>query len=148
GYPPRPEALRAAVGRLTNPGSAVTASMLGDVERRGWAEADHIFGDLLPRRGVAGGGGSPLPGGYTAPQGAGGPAGGGPGGRGGPWAARTGRGGEVSRPGRAAGEAPAGVLPRGQEPGRRSPEASRLRVTQAVHTGCVRPVLGRARPVG
>src|SRR5262245_59688770 len=53
GYPPRPEALHAAVGRLTNPGSAVTASMLVDVERRGRTEADHILGDLLRRRGGA-----------------------------------------------------------------------------------------------
>ena len=39
--------------RLTDPGSAVTASMLGDVERRGRTEADHILGDLLRRRGGA-----------------------------------------------------------------------------------------------
>jgi 2-dehydropantoate 2-reductase len=51
GYSPRPESLRAALGRLTDAGSAVTASMLGDVERRGRTEADHILGDLLRRRG-------------------------------------------------------------------------------------------------
>ncbi len=51
GYPPRPEPLRAAVGRLTNAKSTVTASMLTDVERRGRTEADHILGDLLRRRG-------------------------------------------------------------------------------------------------
>jgi 2-dehydropantoate 2-reductase len=51
GYPPRPESLRAALGRLTDARSAVTASMLGDVERRGRTEADHILGDLLLRRG-------------------------------------------------------------------------------------------------
>ena len=51
GYSPRPEALRAALGRLTDARSAVTASMLGDVERRGRTEADHILGDLLRRRG-------------------------------------------------------------------------------------------------
>jgi 2-dehydropantoate 2-reductase len=51
GYSPRPESLQAALGRLTDAGSAVTASMLGDVERRGRTEADHILGDLLRRRG-------------------------------------------------------------------------------------------------
>jgi 2-dehydropantoate 2-reductase len=51
GYSPRPESLQAALGRLTDPDSAVTASMLGDVERRGRTEADHILGDLLRRRG-------------------------------------------------------------------------------------------------
>jgi 2-dehydropantoate 2-reductase len=51
GYPPRPEALEAAARRLTHPRSAVTASMLGDVERGGRTEADHILGDLLERRG-------------------------------------------------------------------------------------------------
>ena len=53
GYPPRDEALRAALGRLTDAGSEVTASMLGDIERRGRTEADHILGDLLRRRGGA-----------------------------------------------------------------------------------------------
>jgi 2-dehydropantoate 2-reductase len=51
GYSPRPESLQAALGRLTDANSAVTASMLGDVERRGRTEADHILGDLLRRRG-------------------------------------------------------------------------------------------------
>lgn len=51
GYPPRPESLQASLGRLTDPSSAVTASMLGDIERRGRTEADHILGDLLRRRG-------------------------------------------------------------------------------------------------
>jgi 2-dehydropantoate 2-reductase len=53
GYPPRPDSLKASLGRLTDPGSAVTASMLGDVERRGRTEADHVLGDLLRRRGGA-----------------------------------------------------------------------------------------------
>ena len=53
GYPPRADALEASLGRLTDPGSAVTASMLGDVERRGRTEADHVLGDLLRRRGGA-----------------------------------------------------------------------------------------------
>ena len=47
GYPPRGESLQAALGRLTDPDSAVTASMLGDLERGGRTEADHILGDLL-----------------------------------------------------------------------------------------------------
>ena len=67
GYPPRPESLQAALGRLTDAGSAVTASMLGDVERRGRTEADHILGDLLRRRGgVADGDRSLLRVAYTA----------------------------------------------------------------------------------
>jgi 2-dehydropantoate 2-reductase len=53
GHPPRPEPWDAAVRRLTNPTSAVMASMLGDVERRGRTEADHVLGDLLRRRGGA-----------------------------------------------------------------------------------------------
>src|SRR5262245_54672550 len=52
GYPPRPESLKASLERLTDPASVVTASMLGDVERRGRTEADHVLGDLLRRRGV------------------------------------------------------------------------------------------------
>jgi 2-dehydropantoate 2-reductase len=51
GYPPRADALKASLGRLTDPGSSVTASMLGDVERRGRTEADHVLGDFLRRRG-------------------------------------------------------------------------------------------------
>jgi 2-dehydropantoate 2-reductase len=39
--------MQAAVRRLTHPRSAVTASALGDVERRGRTEADHILSDLL-----------------------------------------------------------------------------------------------------
>ena len=53
GYPPGADSLKASLARLTDPGSAVTASMLGDVERRGRTEADHILGDLLQRRGAA-----------------------------------------------------------------------------------------------
>ncbi|VTR98395.1 2-dehydropantoate 2-reductase : 2-dehydropantoate 2-reductase OS=Variovorax paradoxus (strain EPS) GN=Varpa_2689 PE=3 SV=1: ApbA: ApbA_C [Gemmata massiliana] len=51
GYAPRADSLQAGIARLTDPKSAVTASMLGDVERRGKTEADHILGDLLQRRG-------------------------------------------------------------------------------------------------
>ena len=53
GHPPRPEQWDAAVRRLTHPRSAVSASMLGDLERGGRTEADHILGDLLRRRGGA-----------------------------------------------------------------------------------------------
>jgi 2-dehydropantoate 2-reductase len=53
GYPPRADSLKASLTRLTDPGSAVTASMLGDVERRGRTEADHVLGDLLRRCGGA-----------------------------------------------------------------------------------------------
>jgi 2-dehydropantoate 2-reductase len=51
GRPPRPDPWAAAVRRLTQPRSAVTASMLGDLERGARTEADHILGDLLRRRG-------------------------------------------------------------------------------------------------
>ena len=53
GYPPRADSLQGSLARLTDPGSSVTASMLGDVERRGRTEADHVLGDLLRRRGGA-----------------------------------------------------------------------------------------------
>lgn len=46
------EAIQVARARLTDPGSAVTASMLDDVERRGRTEADHVLGDLLRRAGT------------------------------------------------------------------------------------------------
>ncbi|HYH66293.1 MAG TPA: 2-dehydropantoate 2-reductase [Urbifossiella sp.] len=52
GHAPRPGPWEAAVRRLTHPRSVVTASMLGDVERRGRTEADHVLGDLLRRRGA------------------------------------------------------------------------------------------------
>jgi 2-dehydropantoate 2-reductase len=55
GYAPRPAFQEIALGRLTAPGSPITASMLGDVERGGRTEADHILGDLLRRRGNAAG---------------------------------------------------------------------------------------------
>lgn len=66
GRPPRPEALAAALARLTDPNSAVTASMLGDVERHGRTEADHILGDLLRRGGAEDGDRSLLRLAYTA----------------------------------------------------------------------------------
>jgi 2-dehydropantoate 2-reductase len=55
GYPPPPESLRTALGRLTDPGSTMAASMLGDVERQGRTEADHVLGDLLRRGGASDG---------------------------------------------------------------------------------------------
>jgi 2-dehydropantoate 2-reductase len=67
GYSPRPESLQAALRRLTDAGSTVIASMLGDVEQRGPTEADHILGDLLRRRGgIADGDRSLLRVAYTA----------------------------------------------------------------------------------
>jgi 2-dehydropantoate 2-reductase len=51
GHSPRPESIQASLGRLTDASSAVSASMLGDLERQGRTEADHILGDLLRRRG-------------------------------------------------------------------------------------------------
>src|SRR5262245_34705367 len=47
GYPPRADSIRASLARLTDSGSEVTASMLGDVERHGRTEADHVLGDLI-----------------------------------------------------------------------------------------------------
>jgi 2-dehydropantoate 2-reductase len=52
GYAPRPDSIRMSLARLTNSGSEVTASMLGDIEHRGRTEADHVLGDLIRRRGV------------------------------------------------------------------------------------------------
>jgi 2-dehydropantoate 2-reductase len=55
GWPPRPEFMKSASDRLLAPTSTLTASMLGDVERGGRTEADHILGDLLRRRGSVSG---------------------------------------------------------------------------------------------
>ena len=49
GWSPRPAFLEMARGRLTDPESKVTASMLGDIERGSRTEADHVLGDLLRR---------------------------------------------------------------------------------------------------
>lgn len=49
GHPPRPELLERARFMLTEPGSAFTASMFRDIERRAPIEADHIIGDLIGR---------------------------------------------------------------------------------------------------
>lgn len=56
GYQPRDQSLRAALSRLTDAGSKVSASMLADLEQRGRTEVDHILGDLLSRRGGVGDG--------------------------------------------------------------------------------------------
>lgn len=50
GYPPREPVREAFLQVLTEPGSALTASMLRDVERGDGTEADHVLGDLLRRR--------------------------------------------------------------------------------------------------
>lgn len=47
GSPPRAEFLEKARRRFTYADSALTASMLGDIERGTRTEADHILGDLL-----------------------------------------------------------------------------------------------------
>ena len=49
GFPPREAAQQRSRGLLTTPGSALTASMLRDLERHGPIEADQIIGDLLRR---------------------------------------------------------------------------------------------------
>lgn len=49
GHPPRIEPWQRAVDMLTAPGSALTASMLRDMERGAPTEADHVIGDLLQR---------------------------------------------------------------------------------------------------
>jgi 2-dehydropantoate 2-reductase len=51
GFPPTEAALQRSCTLLTAPGSALTASMLRDVERSGRTEADHVLGDLLQRNG-------------------------------------------------------------------------------------------------
>ncbi len=53
GFPPRPEFAERTRAMLTAPGSALTASMLRDIERGAPVEADHILGDLLRRSGPA-----------------------------------------------------------------------------------------------
>ncbi len=51
GFPPSLGALQRSRALLTAPGSALTASMLRDVQRGARTEADHILGDLLDRSG-------------------------------------------------------------------------------------------------
>jgi 2-dehydropantoate 2-reductase len=49
GFPPSPSSVERSRAILTKPGSALTASMLRDIEGRRRIEADHIIGDLLRR---------------------------------------------------------------------------------------------------
>ena len=53
GHAARPQALGRAEAALTDAESALTASMLRDLERGARTEADHVIGDLLARRGSA-----------------------------------------------------------------------------------------------
>ena len=50
-FPPTEAALQRSRALLTAPGSALTASMLRDIQRNGRTEADHVLGDLLDRSG-------------------------------------------------------------------------------------------------
>jgi 2-dehydropantoate 2-reductase len=49
GFPPREAWLQRVRSMLTEPGAALTASMLRDLERGAPIEADHVIGDLLRR---------------------------------------------------------------------------------------------------
>jgi 2-dehydropantoate 2-reductase len=49
GHPPRARNLEISRATLTEPGSAVSASMRRDLESGGRIEADHIVGDMLRR---------------------------------------------------------------------------------------------------
>ena len=53
GHAPRPQPLGRAEAVLSDAESALTASMLRDLERGARTEADHVIGDLLARRGGA-----------------------------------------------------------------------------------------------
>lgn len=54
GYGPRPEARDLALSFLTQKGSAMTASMMRDLEAGGPTEGEHIVGDMLRRARAAG----------------------------------------------------------------------------------------------
>jgi 2-dehydropantoate 2-reductase len=49
GFPPRPAFMERARATLSAPGSALTASMLRDIETGGRVEGEPILGDLLSR---------------------------------------------------------------------------------------------------
>lgn len=49
GFPSRPPSLEKNRAILTQPGSALAASMFRDIERRAPVEADHMIGDMLCR---------------------------------------------------------------------------------------------------
>jgi 2-dehydropantoate 2-reductase len=55
GFPPSETAMQRSRATFTASGSALTASMLRDIERGAPIEADHIVGDLLRRSGNDGG---------------------------------------------------------------------------------------------
>ena len=59
GYPPREAAMQRSRSILTQAGSALTASMLRDLEHGSRIEADHVIGDLF-RRGEQGALSAPL----------------------------------------------------------------------------------------
>ena len=52
GFPPSEAALQRSRAMFTTAGSALTASMLRDVQRNARTEADHVLGDLLKRGGT------------------------------------------------------------------------------------------------
>jgi 2-dehydropantoate 2-reductase len=54
GHGPRPEARDLALGFLTQKGSAMTASMMRDLEAGGPTEGEHIVGDMARRARTAG----------------------------------------------------------------------------------------------
>jgi 2-dehydropantoate 2-reductase len=49
GYPQKPDFLAQHTARMTEPGSALTASMFRDLQKGAPVEADHILGDFLAR---------------------------------------------------------------------------------------------------
>ncbi|AEU34820.1 ketopantoate reductase family protein [Granulicella mallensis] len=49
GYPQKPDFLEQHTARMTEPGSALTASMFRDLQKGAPVEADHILGDFLAR---------------------------------------------------------------------------------------------------
>lgn len=55
GFPPSDAFIERTAGLLTAPGSALTASMLRDIENGNAIEADHIIGDLIRRGDETGG---------------------------------------------------------------------------------------------
>jgi len=54
GHEPRPAVVEVATAMLTKEGSALTASMLRDIERGGPTEGEHVLGDLCDRAERAG----------------------------------------------------------------------------------------------
>ena len=52
GYEPRPRFVEGMRGRLAQPGSTFTASMMRDMEAGSRIEADHVVGDLVARGGA------------------------------------------------------------------------------------------------